>query len=170
MAAAVRLEDSSSARAGPLVFDPADRRLDRSPVSLRELSLVVPVASGIDFQAGRFQVAWGHSEDFSPADAFLPRDTSDPLTDERLPLWGARLSGERHGVRFEVLWTATTTPWRLPAMDGRHSPLSSLGVFFVDQPYVVPTSGFTAARVSAPIGSWDIGAWARTGVRPAPHS
>ena len=166
--ASVRAEQSSSVRVGPVVWDPADRLPDRSPLSIRELSAVIPIASGIDFQAGRFYVAWGQSEELSPADAFLPRDISDPLTTDRLPLWGYQLRGERHGIRFDVFVEAITTPWRLPAMNGQHSPLSQQKIFFENYPSTVPKRGFGAARVSGMLGRWDVGAWARTGVRPAP--
>ena len=168
LAAAVRAEANSSPKAGPLAFDPADRLPLRSPLSVRELSLVVPVTSGVDLQVGRFPVAWSSSERLSPSDAFLPRDTSDPLTHERLPLWGYHLRGERSGIRFEAVATHTTTPWRLPPLDGRHSPLASLDIFLKDLPSAVPRRGFVAARVAGLVGTWDIGAWARRGVRPAP--
>jgi hypothetical protein len=168
LAAAVRAEANSSPKAGPLAFDPADRLPLRSPLSVRELSLIVPVASGIDLQVGRFPVAWSSSERLSPSDAFLPRDTSDPLTHERLPLWGYQIRGERAGIRFEAVATHTTTPWRLPPLDGRHSPLASLDIFLVDMPSAVPRRGFAAARVAGLVGTWDIGVWARGGVRPAP--
>ena len=33
----------------------------------------------------RFFLGWGKTDGYSPADAFLPRDLSDPFSDERLP-------------------------------------------------------------------------------------
>jgi hypothetical protein len=166
--AAVRAEHSTSPRLGDVTFDPADRQPRRSPLSLRELGVTFPLASGIDLEVGRFPVAWGQTDGYSPADGFLPRDATDPLTEDRLPLWGARLSGERRGIRVELLVAPTTTPWRLPTMDGRHSPLSNANVFLLDLESPVPRRGFGSLRVSAVVRGWDVGGWVRSGVRPAP--
>jgi outer membrane lipoprotein-sorting protein len=171
IAGALRFEASSSPHVGPIVFDPADRDPLRSPISIRELSLVVPLGAGLDLQVGRFHVSWGETDGYSPADAFLPRDLSDPLTEERLPLWAAALRGEKGAVRVEVVVAPTTTPWRLPLLGGRQSPfasISSINVRLVEHPWTVPHAGFEAARVTATAGNWDIGAWVRTGIRPAP--
>jgi hypothetical protein len=168
VAGALRLEESSAGQVGPLVFDPADRNPRRSPASVRELSVLFPLGPGVDAEVGRFQAAWGETDGYSPADAFLPRDLSGPAPEEAVPLWGARIRAEHNGMRFELFVAPTTTPWRLPALDGRQSPLSSVGVFFVEPPWSVPHAGFEAVRVTATFDNWDIGGWARTGVRPAP--
>ena len=165
---AIRLEESSASRVGPLAFDPADRQARRSPVSIRALSVQTPLRSGIDLEVGRFDVGWAGTDGFSPADGFLPRDLTDPLAEERLPLWGARVRIEHKAVRVELLATPTTTPWRLPDLSGQYAPFTSLGVTLDERPWVVPRSGFEAARVEATLGPWDVGAWARAGVRPAP--
>ena len=93
---------------------------------------------------------------------------SDPLAEERLPLWGARVRGELDGIRFELLAIPTTTPWRLPDLGNRQSPFASLDVILVAHPSAVPRAGFGAARVEGTFDGWDIGGWARVGVRPAP--
>lgn len=165
---AVRLESSSSSQVGPVVFDPADRHSRRSPISVRELSLVVPLGHGLDLQVGRFQPSWGGADGYSPSDAFLPRDLSDPLTEERLPIWGASLRGEVGPVRFEVLATPTTTPWRLPALGGSQSAFALMNVRLVERPWTVPPVGFQAARIESSVRGWDLEGWARVGWLPAP--
>lgn len=169
-----RADDISSREQGPLVFDPADRALRKSPLSVPELWARVPLAEAVDLTVGRFLLGWGKTDGYSPADAFLPRDHTDPFADEKLPLWGARLSGQRGGFRFELLGTATTTPYRLPVLGGRNAPLNVpppppfTRVFLVDGEQEPPRTGFAAARVAFASGPWDLGAWGRSGVRPAP--
>ena len=105
---------------------------------------------------GRFQVAWGETDGYSPADAFLPRDLSDPLTEERLPLWGVDLRGEHHRLRYEALVVPVLTPWRLPDLSARNSqsrPTRSRS----PTPWAVPTAGFGAGRVMGTMGDWDVG-------------
>lgn len=171
-AASVRYEAISSAERGAFVFDPADRRLRRAPLSVRELWLRVPLAASLDLELGRLELGWGKTDGFSPADAFLPRDLSDPYADEKLPLWGARLRGQRGPVRFELFGSATTTPWRLPVLVGRQAPVDAsffgLRVYLVDGEQAPPGTGFAAVRALATLGDWDVGVWGRAGVRPAP--
>lgn len=167
LSGAVRLEASNSPQVGGVGFDPADRAALRSPISIRELSLFAPVGAGLDLQAGRFDLSWAGTDIYSPADAFLPRDLSDPLTEGRLPLWGALLRGERSGVRFEVLVVPVTTPWRLPAVGDAASPFTRIGITLDERPWSVPTRGFQAIRVKGSSRGWDWAGWARSGIRPA---
>ena len=51
---------------------------------------------------------------------------ADALSGELLPLWGARLRGERGRIRFELLEVPVTTPWRLPILLGRVSGVTEL--------------------------------------------
>jgi hypothetical protein len=167
-----RAEAISSHERGPLVLDPADRELRRTPLSIREAWLRVPVAPSVDVQAGRFLLGWGKTDGYSPADAFLPRDLSDPFADERLPVWGARVTGQTGPVRLDGIWAMTTTPWRLPVLTGRNAPIDTSGapvaVHLVDGTSQPPRDGFGAVRILASAGEWDLGIWGRTGVRPAP--
>jgi hypothetical protein len=119
-------------------------------------------------QAGRFDVGWGRTDGYSPADAFLPRDLSDPFSDERLPLWAARVLGEHGPLRYEIFHSLTTTPWRLPVMSGRLSPVWYADFFLLDASDRPPTRGFDVVRLSVSGNQWDLGGWARTGIRPAP--
>ncbi len=167
-----RAEEISSAERGPLVFDPADRKVRRSPLSVRELWVRVPVASAVDAQLGRFELGWGKTDGYSPADAFLPRDLSDPFADEKLPLWAARLTAQHGPVRVEAVGNPVTTPWRLPVLGGRNAPLQREfpvgGVAFEEVENAPPRDGFAALRLLASVGDFDLGAWGRFGVRPAP--
>lgn len=165
---AVQAEQSSAGEHDSWAFDPADRRPRRSPLSVRHAWVGLPLAPALDLQIGRFQVGWGRTDGFSPAEAFLPRDLSDPFDDERLPLWGARLQGERGPVRFELYHAFLTTPWRLPVMLGRFSPLWYADVFLKDAEGAPPRRGFDVGRVVVSGDQWDLGVWARTGIRPAP--
>ena len=164
----LRLEGISSDEAGPLEFDPADRALRRTPLTLRELYVRLPLRSGLDLQAGRFELGWGKTDGYSPADAFLPRDLSDPFADEKLPLWGARLQGQRAGLRWELYATAPATPWRMPVLEGRYAPVPIARVILVDGTSNPPHAGFAAGRLLLTHGDWDLGLWARGGERPAP--
>jgi hypothetical protein len=166
--ASARAEVIPSGERGSLAFDPADRELRRSPLSLRELSLLAPVGSAIDVQAGRFVVDWSTTDVYSPADAFVPRDVSDLFAPEKLPLWGARLIGEHGRMRVDLHAAFITTPWRLPRMDGRLSPFSLADVYLLDARSPPPRRGFEGIRVQRTGDTWDVGVWARHGVRPAP--
>ena len=170
--AAVRLEAISSAERGPLVLDPADRDFRRTPASARELWLRWKPVAGLDVEAGRFQLGWGKTDGYSPADAFLPRDGSDPWSGERLPIWGVRLRAQEGSLRLEGVASAVLTPWRVPVLSGRSAPIEpgnlGLPVSLVDGEASPPGWGFLALRLQATAGEWDLGAWGRTGVRPAP--
>jgi hypothetical protein len=170
--ASARAELISSSERGPLVFDPADREARRSPLSVRELWVRLPIASSVDLQLGRFELGWGKTDGYSPADAFLPRDLSDPFADEKLPLWAIRLSGQKGPLRMESVACLITTPWRLPVLGGRYAPLESSSPFgrieYEDAENTPPKAGFGALRLLATFGDWDVGGWGRLGVRPAP--
>jgi len=65
-----------------------------------------------------------------------------------------------------------TTPWRLPAFGGQTIPLDKQGApqgtSYREVESSPPTLGFAALRLQYTAGDWDLGAWGRTGVRPAP--
>jgi hypothetical protein len=168
----VRGELITSEERGQIAFDPADRRLRRTPVSVRDLWARLPLTSSLDLQLGRFQLGWGKTDGYSPADAFLPRDLSDPFADEKLPLWAVRLSGQEGTLRYEVVGAPVTTPWRLPVLDSRNAPLKAegfpSGTVFEEIDTTPPWPGFAALRLLATFGEWDLGGWVRLGVRPAP--
>lgn len=170
--AALRGEAISDQSDGPLLFDPADRKLRRSPLSVAELWVRYPLAPAVDLQVGHFQLGWGKTDGYSPADAFLPRDLSDPFSDEKLPLWALRLSGEHDALRFEAVGVPVTTPWRLPILGSRNAPIHAAdfpaGIRFRESESPPPTTGFAALRLLYTSGDWDLGAWGRFGVRPAP--
>jgi hypothetical protein len=167
-----RAEDISSSEQGPLVFDPADREVRRSPLSVRELWVRFPVAPSVDLQLGRFELGWGKTDGYSPADAFLPRDLSDPFAHEKLPFWAIRLSGQQGSLRMESIVGLVTTPWRLPVLGSRYFPLKTDSPYgpiaYEDVGNAPPKAGFAALRVLRTIGDWDVGGWGRVGVRPAP--
>jgi hypothetical protein len=121
---------------------------------------------------GRFQLGWGKTDGYSPADAFLPRDLTDPFADEKLPLWAMRLNGYNGALRYEAVAVPVTTPWRLPLPGSRNAPLTTEGVpagtHFKEIESAPPDVGFAALRLLTTVGEWDLGAWGRAGVRPAP--
>ncbi|QXE89567.1 hypothetical protein KP001_14100 [Geomonas subterranea] len=170
--ASLRAEWLTSPQTSPLVFDPADRKLRRPPLSAPELWLRVPLAPSHDLEFGRFQLGWGKTDGYSPADAFLPRDLTDPFADEKLPLWAIRLSGQEENLRYQAVLVPVTTPWRLPPLGSRNAPIASgalpAGTTFQEQDDAPPLPGFAALRLLATHGDWDLGVWARSGVRPAP--
>ncbi|MBU5614105.1 hypothetical protein [Geomonas azotofigens] len=170
--ASLRAEWLTSPQTSPLVFDPADRKLRRAPLSAPELWLRVPLAPSHDLEFGRFQLGWGKTDGYSPADAFLPRDVTDPFADEKLPLWAVRLSGQEENLRYQAVLVPVTTPWRLPPLGSRNAPIASgalpAGTRFQEVEDAPPLPGFAALRLLATHGDWDLGVWARSGVRPAP--
>lgn len=170
--ASLRAEWLTSPQSSPPVFDPADRGLRRPPLSVPELWLRVPLAPSHDLELGRFQLGWGKTDGYSPADAFLPRDLSDPFADEKLPLWALRLSGQEENLRYQALLVPVTTPWRLPPLGSRNAPIASgalpAGTALRETEDEPPLPGFAALRLLATRGDWDLGVWGRSGVRPAP--
>ncbi len=166
-----RAEALSSGGNEALAFDPADRALRRAPFSIREMWVRLPLVSTLDVTVGRFALGWGKTDGYSPADAFLPRDLTDPYSDEKLPIWGARLQGQAGPFRLDAVVSAPTTPWRLPALSGRFAPIPNPpvpGAYLVDGESDPPRMGFGALRLLGTFGAWDLGAWGRLGVRPAP--
>lgn len=157
---------------GTHVLDPADRKIRRSLLSVPDLWVRLPLAPSLDLQMGRFQLGWGKTDGYSPADAFLPRDLSDPFSDEKIPLWALRLTGESGPLRFDAVVSPVTTPWRLPVLGSRSAPLKGEGIpagtVFQEVATTPPGAGFAALRVLATFGKWDLGGWGRFGTRPAP--
>jgi hypothetical protein len=155
-----------------LFLDLADRDLRRAPLSLREAWLSWSVAPTVDLEAGRFLLGWGKTDGYSPADAFLPRDLTDPYSDEKLPLWGVRTRGQAGTLRFDGIFVPLGTPWRVPVSSPRFAPVEETvagdPVVLVDGEVDLPRTGWGALRLLATFGDWDVGAWGRTGVRPAP--
>lgn len=155
-----------------LFLDLFDRDVRRAPVSLREAWLSWSVAPTVDVEAGRFLLGWGKTDGYSPADAFLPRDLTDPFADEKLPLWGLRTRGQAGALRFDGVFVPLGTPWRVPVSSPRFAPVDStvagLPVVLVDGENDLPRTGWGALRLLATFGDWDVGAWGRTGIRPAP--
>ena len=172
LSASLRGEGITSGENGALDFDPADRKLRRSPVSVRDLWLRIPLNTTHDLQLGRFQLGWGKTDGYSPADAFLPRDLTDPFADEKLPLWALRLNGYGGTLRYEVVAAPVTTPWRLPPLGSRNAPLKvdalPAGTVFNEVESSPPGIGFAAVRLLSSFGDWELGGWGRAGVRPAP--
>ncbi len=171
-AATVRAEAIST---GDRAFflDPVDRDLRRAPLSLREAWVAWSVLPSVDLEAGRFLLGWGKTDGYSPADAFLPRDLTDPYADEKLPLWGLRVRGQTGGLRFDGVLVPAGTPWRVPISSPRFAPVeargpSGLPVVLTDGANDVPRDGIGAMRLLVTAGDWDAGVWGRTGVRPAP--
>lgn len=171
LTASLRAEWLTSPR-DELSFDPADRRLRRSPLSLRDLWVRLPLAPSHDVELGRFQLGWGQTDGYSPADAFLPRDLTDPFTDEKLPLWALRMSGQEGSFRYQAVLVPVTTPWRLPPLGSRYAPIAAGALprqtVLREREDDPPVAGFVALRLLATRGDWDLGLWMRTGVRPAP--
>ena len=130
------------------------------------------IAPTVDIEAGRFLLGWGKTDGYSPADAFLPRDLTDPFADEKLPLWAVRGRGQVGAVRFDGVWVPVGTPWRVPVSSPRYAPVPNGGlgvpVVLVDGTNDLPRTGWGALRLLASTGDWDLGAWGRTGTRPAP--
>jgi hypothetical protein len=164
----LRAEEATSKDVGRLEWDPADREVRRSPLSIREAWVRLPIASGLDVTLGRQTLGWGKTDGYSPADAFLPRDLGNPSADEKLPVWGVRAQGTTGALRADAFWAVTTTPWRLPILEGRNAPLPVPNAFLVDGEERPPRDGFGAVRLLATFGDWDVGLWGRAGVRPAP--
>lgn len=151
-----------------LSFDPADQDAERSSVSLREAWVRTPLTPMVDLQAGRFALGWGKTDGYSPADAFLPRDLTDPFGDEKLPLWAARVLGQWDEVRVELVASPVTTPWRLPELGSRFAPLPFDVKYLRENDQTPPEGGFYAARLLSQRGDVDFGVWLRGGVLPAP--
>ncbi|MBK9968278.1 MAG: hypothetical protein IPP07_26820, partial [Holophagales bacterium] len=171
LAASARAEGWSAGERD-VFLDLADRDLRRAPFSLREAWLSWSVAPTVDVEAGRFQLGWGKTDGYSPADAFLPRDLTDPFADEKLPLWGLRARGQTGALRFDGVFVPLGTPWRVPVSSPRFAPVDAtvagLPVVLADGENDLPRAGWGALRLLATFGDWDVGAWGRTGIRPAP--
>ncbi len=172
LTASLRGEWISSDEQGPRLFDLADQDIRRSPFSVQDFWVRLPLAPDLDLQLGRFQLGWGKTDGYSPADAFLPRDLTDPFSDEKLPLWALRLTGQNGPLRYEAVVSPVTTPWRIPVLGSRNALLKAEGfpegTAFKEIDSHPSEFGFAALRTLYTFGDWDLGAWGRIGVRPAP--
>lgn len=172
LTASLRAERLPSGQRGELAFDPADLQLRRSSLSLQDFWVRLPVTPEMDLQMGHFQLGWGKTDGYSPADAFLPRDLTDPFRDEKIPIWAVRLNGQHEALRYDTVLCPVTTPWRLPVLGSRFAPLDvdevPQGTRFTELEDSSLRPGFLATRLLATAGDWDLGGWARYGVRPAP--
>lgn len=172
LTASLRGEWISSDEQGPRLLDLADQHIRRPPFSVQDFWVRLALAPELDLQLGRFQLGWGKTDGYSPADAFLPRDLTDPFSDEKLPLWAMRLTGQNGALRYEAVVSPMTTPWRIPALGSRNAPLKAngfpAGTAFREIDSAPREVGFAALRLLYTFGDWDLGAWGRAGVRPAP--
>ena len=111
------------------------------------------VAPTVDVEAGRFLLGWGKTDGYSPADAFLPRDLTDPFADEKLPLWGLRTRGQAGALRFDGVFVPLGTPWRVPVSSPRFAPVEStspgLPVVLVDGENDLPRDGMGRRSASS---------------------
>ena len=115
------------------LYQDDDRNILRSPTRFRDL-LVGFRRSGVTLELGKQRLTWARATFINATDNLTPRDWTDPLNEERLSPWAARLTVERGRFAGEVVLVPRYAPSRLPVLGERWFPVepSTVGGFAVE--------------------------------------
>jgi hypothetical protein len=99
-------------------LDIGDRGVLRPRASVRRLAMAITTRH-LSVDVGKQVIRWGRADILSPVDRFAPRDYTNVLDSEFLPVLGARATVRAGGETFEVVWVPRMTPSRLPQLGRR---------------------------------------------------
>lgn len=102
-----------------------DRGLRRQALALRRLSATLTKGL-ITIDLGKQFVRWGKTDIVTPTDRLAPRDFLDVLNPEFLPVSAVRVGVQAGRHTFDAAWLPWFTPSRMPLLDQRWTPTSSL--------------------------------------------
>lgn len=109
-----------------LLYDPDDRALQRALFRFEDLALRFERGE-VTLTVGKQRIAWGRTDTLKPADVVSPFDWTDPLHEERLAAWSARLRWEREAWNVDAALVPVFHPSRLPVLGGRWFDDTPLG-------------------------------------------
>ena len=128
-------------------IDWEDRHLRPPRISVRRLAATIN-AGPLTVDLGKQFVRWARADVLNPIDRFAPRDYSNVIDSEFLPIIGTRASLQLGPETFEVVWTYQVTPSRMPLLSQRWTPAPELpaGISIVDAGSRFPTRGQAGGR------------------------
>lgn len=100
------------------LYDPNDRGLQRALFRFEDLALRFDLGE-VALSVGRQRISWGRTDTLKPADVATPFDWTDPLHEERLAPWSARVRWEREAWHVDAALVPVFHPSRLPVLGGR---------------------------------------------------
>src|SRR5215831_16693739 len=117
------------------LYDDDDRAILRSASRFRDL--IMGFRSGpVTVELGKQRLTWGRTSFINASDNLTPRDWTDPLDEQRLSPWSARLSIEKGRGWGDAVLVPRYAPSRLPVLGGRWFPIV---------PATVPNPAYPAA-------------------------
>ena len=128
-------------------LDWEDRHLRPPRASVRRLAATIN-ARRLTFDVGKQFVRWARADVLNPIDRFAPRDYSNVIDSQFLPVIGTRVSLQLGPETVEAVWTPQMTPSRMPLLNQRWTILPALppGTSVVDAGSRFPTGGQAGGR------------------------
>jgi hypothetical protein len=128
-------------------IDWEDRGVRPSHLTLRRLAATV-TAGPVTFDLGKQLIRWARADVLNPIDRFAPRDFTNVIDAEFLPVTGVRTSVDLGPETFEVVWVPQLTPSRMPLLDQRWTvlPPEAAGVSITDAGFHFPNRHQAGAR------------------------
>ncbi len=117
------------------LYDDDDRAILRSASRFRDLILGFR-AGPATVELGKQRLTWGRTSFINATDNLTPRDWTDPLDEQRLSPWSARVSVEKGRAWGEAAVVPRYAPSRLPVLGGR---------WFAIDPGTVPNPAYPGA-------------------------
>lgn len=110
-----------------------DRHLRPARLSVRRLAATI-TAKRLTLDIGKQFIRWARADVLNPIDRFAPRDYTNVIDSEFLPVIGARASLQLGPETFEAVWVPQLTPSRMPLLTQRWAPRQTRapGVSIVD--------------------------------------
>ena len=110
---------------------------DRGPrpprISVRRLAATV-TAGRLTLDLGKQFIRWARADVLNPIDRFAPRDYTNVIDTEFLPVIGGRATLQLGPETIEAVWLPQLTPSRMPLLTQRWSivPAEAAGVSIID--------------------------------------
>ena len=103
-------------------IDWEDRHLRPARLSVRRLAATFS-ARQFTLDVGKQFIRWARADVLNPIDRFAPRDYTNVIDSEFLPVIGARASLQLGPETFEAVWVPQLTPSRMPLLTQRWTPI-----------------------------------------------
>ena len=110
-----------------------DRGLRPPRISVRRLAATI-TAGRLTLDVGKQFIRWARADVLNPIDRFAPRDYTNVIDTEFLPVIGGRATLQLGPETIEVVWLSQLTPSRMPLLTQRWSivPAEAAGVSIID--------------------------------------
>jgi hypothetical protein len=106
-------------------IDFRDRGLQRPALAVRQATATIRKRH-LTADVGKQFIRWGKADILTPTDRFAPRDFLEVTDGEFLAVTGARLQYGNGPHSLDLVWVPLFTPSRIPLLNRRWSPISSI--------------------------------------------